>query len=130
MQRILLIGAAAIAILAPQVQAGSLTANDGQANWKSTQCVVPVRPASLKDSDAEYNANELNEKIVQYNQYTAQVQAYMECVRQEAQSDVSTAQQAAFAEAERAIQFAREENDKVRAQFKPEDNKKAEKKQP
>lgn len=115
MKHILLIGAA-IAAMTAQAEAGNLTAVDGTASWKSTQCAVPVRPANLP-GDAEEDANVLNEHVVLYNQYTARVKAYMECVRREAEADIANAQHAAVTEAQRAIQFAREENDKVRAQL-------------
>jgi len=96
----LLIAAAAFVTATSPVLAGELTGGV----WRSTQCVKPAPPAAVRT-----DADTLNETILRYNDYIAQIRTYDDCLRAELDRDMQTmrngylaAQNAALREAEAA----------------------------
>lgn len=85
--------------------AGTMTLVDGHGTWQSTRCAPPPAPESLS-RNPEAAANDLNSQVGARNQYVASVQAYMNCVSQEAQSDASASSNVIMQAAQRMIQDA------------------------
>ena len=70
--------AAALALAAP-ASAGELSAG----NWRPTGCGKPIPPAIARDDTVT-----LNESVLRYNDYIAEVRRYDECLRAEADRDM------------------------------------------
>jgi hypothetical protein len=96
-----------IVISAP-VLAGNLTYAEGKASWQSTQCKEPAAPPSLLKAHHETSAEKMNVLMTQYNAYTQQMQAYMDCIASEAQADSNTANQAITGAAQAMISEAQQ----------------------
>jgi hypothetical protein len=84
-------------------QAGSLVFTDGHAAWQSTACPQPSPPPALAGLDPESRADDLNLRIGLYNMYARQMQAYMDCVSEEAQQDSNAASETITASAQALI---------------------------
>ncbi len=83
-----------MAAFSAPAMAGTLTFANGQATWQSTQCTEPKAPPSLLEADRHTPAEGMNVLMTQYNQYAQQMQAYMDCLSNEAQNDSGVAGQA------------------------------------
>ena len=101
-----LILAGFIALTASNVWAGSVTMTNGQVTWQSTQCPMPVMPQALASLNPEAPANDVNALAIQHNAYAAQVQSYMDCMSNEAQTDANLAAKGIVASAQATIQQA------------------------
>ncbi|MER2519351.1 MAG: hypothetical protein ABTQ34_01540 [Bdellovibrionales bacterium] len=80
-----------VVLAAVPAMAGTLTFSGGQGNWKSTKCIEPSAPPSLQETNPETPASSMNAMMTQYNEYVGAMQAYMNCVSDEAQNDANTA---------------------------------------
>jgi hypothetical protein len=98
--------AAMLAVVAGSASAGNLTLVNGKAQWQATTCTEPAEPASLLAADKESHAGSMNSLMETYNTYTAAMQAYMDCVSKEADSDSTSINQAISTSAESAIATA------------------------
>lgn len=90
-------------VFSTPVFAGNVTAANNQITWQSTQCTAPTAPAPVTTANRHSSAEDLNKRITEYNQYVDQVQAYMDCVSKEAQTDAATANQAIIGTAQKTI---------------------------
>jgi hypothetical protein len=89
-------------LIAMPALAGTVTINNGQVVWQSTQCAAPSSP-SLGAPSAEMRANDMNARVAQYNTYANSAQSYMNCVSHEAQEDSSMLSQAVVTQAQALI---------------------------
>ena len=74
-------------LLAGPAIGGELSFSEGKVTWQSTQCPVPAIPAFPEAVNSETAANDMNWRVMQYNQYVLLAQAYMDCVSNESQRD-------------------------------------------
>ncbi len=79
--------------------AGTISMANGTVAWQSTQCTAPVAPPSLLSADHMSAAEDMNTRVTQYNQYAVQVQSYLDCLGNEAQTDANATAQAVVASA-------------------------------
>jgi hypothetical protein len=100
MRLTLLVAAAACVVASSAATAGELTGGA----WRSVQCTKPTPPAMDRTDAAA-----LNESIMRYNAYIADIRAYDDCLRAEVERDMQairngfeSAQNAALREAEAA----------------------------
>lgn len=89
-----LLVAATLTLVSAPVFAGNLSLSDGKAQWQTTACVEPTAPASLLTVDKETHAGDMNKLMENYNAYSTNMQAYMDCVSKEAESDSGAVNQA------------------------------------
>lgn len=108
MKRYFLCMLAALTVPAAAAQAGTVSINNGQINWQSTRCAMPVEPPSLLAVNSETRAEDMNVLMTQYNGYVQQMQAYMDCVSNEAQTDSGAAAQAITHSAQSIIENAQQ----------------------
>lgn len=88
MKRFAVMPAALLFIIAAgPALAGSLTYQGGRADWQSTNCQQPQQPNFVTGA-----ANTLSANVNAYNDYTRNVQSYLNCINQEAQQDLNQAQ--------------------------------------
>jgi hypothetical protein len=93
-----------VLLIASPALAGNVTATNNQVVWQSTQCTAPpAAPAPLAAANRHSSAEDMNKRVTEYNQYVEQVQAYMDCVSKEAQTDAASANQAITGSAQKAI---------------------------
>ncbi|MDD3371587.1 MAG: hypothetical protein PHE27_07165 [Alphaproteobacteria bacterium] len=105
--------AAALLLAATPALAGNLDFENGDAVWRSSRCERPVAPKPDMKITPEIRGNDLNALIAQRNAYTEKVQAYMDCVGNEAENDQMVIGQAISTGAQKEIDEARAEVDKV-----------------
>src|SRR5262249_47024047 len=98
---------AAVLLIATPAMAGNVTSTDNQVSWQSTQCKAPKAPASVAAADRHSKAEDMNKRVTAYNEYVQQVQAYMDCVSNEAQADANSANQSITGAAQKQIDEAR-----------------------
>jgi hypothetical protein len=99
MRKSLIAALSGICLLASPAFAGEVTITNGQATWRSTQCMAPVTPAVLNGTSSEAAASDVNTRVTQYNDYTRLVQVYLDCMSNEAQTDATGASSAVIASA-------------------------------
>lgn len=116
MKRKILLTMLGFTLLAPAVQAGTLTYTDGRGGWKSTMCVKPTRPDNLPGK-ANIPAADLNERVEAYNAYAAQTQAYFDCVQSEVDRDAKAAQYVLTEASRREMQTVQDDLTKIQAQL-------------
>ncbi len=102
----------AVSVLASvPAMAGTVTASGGQVNWQSTQCTPPASPAPVVVPSRHHappnEAEDVNRRVTAYNDYTSKVQAYMDCISNEAQADAKSISDAIAASAQHTIDDAR-----------------------
>lgn len=102
----ILLSAALLTLPAVAVQAGNPSLVDGKAEWHSTSCKEPVMPASLVGADKETSGSDMNKLMESYNAYSGAMQAYMNCVSKEAETDQNTTSQVIMQSAQGIIQEA------------------------
>ncbi len=85
---------AGVLLLSAPALAGNVTVTNGQAGWQSTQCAAPSIPPSLTVADRMTPADDMNTRVLQYNEYVGLMQIYMECMSNEAQNDANLTAQA------------------------------------
>jgi len=108
---------AVLALSSAPVWAGSLNYADGKGTWQP-QCMRPARPAELP-KDPEAASGDLNDRIVAYNQYAAQVQTYLDCVHKEVERDAQAAQQVLSQASQKLMQSAQDEVAQIQEQVTP-----------
>ncbi|MEJ0061772.1 MAG: hypothetical protein WDO70_00840 [Alphaproteobacteria bacterium] len=114
----LLFGAAAVILtISFPAAAGGLTYKDRSGIWLPTACARPQSPANLAPS-SKMSANDLNGQVRLYNDYTAQAQAYMDCVSQEAARDATAAQQVIARDAQKSMEAMEQELSHIQAKLK------------
>lgn len=65
------------------LEAGEVRQQDGREIWVSQACELPLTPAVERD-----DAQALNQSINRYNRYVEAVDAYNQCLSQEAARDI------------------------------------------
>ncbi len=98
--------------------AGEVSITNNQAVWKSTQCAAPAIPPLLSGVGSEDAASDVNSRVVQYNVYITQVQAYMNCMSGEAQADANQASAMIISAAQEQITGAKLRADALGASLK------------
>ncbi|MFY9288153.1 MAG: hypothetical protein WAO98_06590 [Alphaproteobacteria bacterium] len=98
--------------------AGEVTVANGQATWRSTQCVQPTTPPSLLEADRLSPANDMNVLVTQYNEYVKLMRIYMDCMSNEAQNDANATSNAIVASAQAALNDTQKNVDVLGAPFK------------
>lgn len=73
--------------------AGNLTYQGGYANWQSTNCQTPQQPVFSNGG-----ANTLSANVNAYNDYTRNVQNFLNCINQEARQDLNQAESQVFSQ--------------------------------
>ncbi len=86
--------------------AGNLTFSNGRSQWQSTRCTEPVTPPAFASVNSETPAGSMNELSASYNTYATQMQSYMDCISDEAQSDSGMANQVIGQSAQTTIEAA------------------------
>ncbi len=85
-----ILAAAMLMALASPALAGTITFSNGQGVWQSTNCPQPM-PPSVAHVNSETAASRMNGVVVNYNEYSQQQQAYMNCLTREAKMDADAA---------------------------------------
>jgi hypothetical protein len=98
---------AGVLLISTPALAGTVTTDNNQVTWQSTQCTAPAQPASVVSADRHSKADDMNKRVTAYNEYVTQVQAYMDCVSKEAQADASNANQSITGSAQKQIDETR-----------------------
>ena len=90
-----LILSAAVLLAAMPAMAGTLTYQNGQAQWEATACTPPTAPTYMQVDGRKTNrsGNALSANQEAYNQYTSAVQAFLSCVSGEANQDLANVSQ-------------------------------------
>jgi len=107
-----------IVFLSAPALAGNVTMVNGQVIWQSTQCVAPTVPPSLVAADRMTPADDMNTRILQYNEYAKLMQIYMECMSNEAQNDASRISQSIVSSAQTVIEETHKNMDALAAPLK------------
>lgn len=90
--------------------AGSMTLDEGGGVWTPTRCAMPLNPYNTGlRQDSEAPAEDLNARVARHNVYARDMQAYMECVSQEAAADMKISNRVIGGEARRLLTQAEEE---------------------
>jgi hypothetical protein len=110
---------AVILLISTPALAGNVTAANNQVVWQSTQCTAPTAPAALSSADRHSSADDMNKRVTEYNQYVQQVQAYMDCISKEAQTDATSANQSITGSAQKTIDDTRKSVAELSAPLQP-----------
>jgi len=94
--------------------AGNIEFNNGEASWHSLKCTKPVPPPSILEAHPETRGNAMNALIVRRNAYASNVQGYMNCISQEAESDQTILSQTIADSARQEIDAVRKELEKLK----------------
>ncbi|MDD4616316.1 MAG: hypothetical protein PHW76_04265 [Alphaproteobacteria bacterium] len=93
--------------------AGNIDFNNGEAAWHSSRCQKPIVPMAGSKITSETRGNQLNALIAERNAFADAVQAYMNCVSNEAENDQAVIGQGISAGAQKEIDAAKAELDKL-----------------
>ncbi len=85
--------------------AGNLALENGRNIWIPS-CTKPTSPASVLNAHPETAGNEMNSISAQQNAYVDAMQAYMNCISNDAQQDQMLINQAITSSAQKAISEA------------------------
>lgn len=97
-----------VLMVAASAQAGTLTYQDGQGTWASSECQKPTPGGGLSE-DPDIAANDINGQIARHNAYVRQVDAYMTCLSNEAGRDSAATAQLVARAAQQLMEQAQAE---------------------
>ena len=100
---VLLLAATLTTAATASADAGTVGNENGRFMWKSTECTEPTMPPSLRSLSSESSASDVNKVSEAYNAYSTNMQAYMNCVSKEAESDSSSVNMAIARDAQATI---------------------------
>ena len=90
-------------VVSGTAMAGNLTTANGKTDWQSTACPEPAEPASWLAVRNETHAGDMNTLMEAYNNYVDQMQKYMNCVSDEADTDAGATSQSIIDSAQGTI---------------------------
>ena len=105
-------------LVAAPAFAGNLGLEGGKNVWTSTQCPKPNPPGSILRAHPETSGSDMNVLMAQHNIYVDAMQAYMNCISNDAQHDQTLITQTITSSAQQAIAQAMAELDQDAASFR------------
>lgn len=97
---------ASVLALSSGAMAGNLSITDGKTEWKTTGCTEPTEPTSLITANPRKKSTDMNLLVEAYNDYAGKMQAYMDCISKDADTDSAAVTQTISQSAQVSIDAA------------------------
>lgn len=78
-------------LIASPALAGTVSVENGETVWSSTECKAPDVPKAVLAAQSESHASDINQLVLDYNTYVGQAQLYMNCLSAEGSKDADFA---------------------------------------